>query len=187
MAAYGDPRLWIEQTEGVMANDETRRLIHGLQDAMNETLDRLYDLAPDDLERPCSHPCGHGPEQAASVWHLLANDIDHEKMHAAAILSTRHDLRLMQTQPQRLLAEWLTERAALIGALIGLDDADLDRRTKDGEWSVRETVEHTVFWQRDSIAAGLQDVAGGPDWRPDPALDYSRPAPQPSVPPSVPH
>lgn len=162
-----------------MANEQTRALIRALQQSMNETLDRLYELAGGNLEQACSHPCGAGPNSTTSIWHLLANDIDHEKMHAAAILSARHDLRLMQTQPQRLLAEWLKERAALAGALIGLDDADLDRRTKDGEWSFRETVEHTIFWQRDSIAAGLRDVAGGPPWQSDQALDYSLPAPKP--------
>lgn len=163
---------------------ETRRLIRELQQAMNETLDRLYELGEPELDAACTHPCGHGPGNASSIWHLLANDIDHEKMHAAQILSNRHDLRLMQTQPQRLLAEWLKERAALIGALIGLPDEALDRRTRENEWSFREVVEHTIYWERDSIATGLNDVAGGAPWLPDPGLQFGGPVPiqgQPAV------
>src|SRR5581483_6204634 len=139
---------------------ETRRLIRELQQAMNAPLDRLYALTEDDLAAPCSHPCGKGPNGATSIWHLLANDIDHEKLHAAGILNARHDLRLMQTQPQRLLAEWLKERAALIGTLIGLEDDQLDLRLREGEWSFREMVEHAIFWEEDSIATGVNDLAG---------------------------
>jgi hypothetical protein len=158
---------------------ETRRLIRELQRAMNETLDRLYDLADADLAHECSHPCGHGPHGTTSIWHLLANDVDHEKMHAAQVLNARHDLRLMQTQPQRMLAEWLTQRAALIGTLVGLDDDALDRRLRDGDWSFREMVEHVIYWERDSIAAGLSDVTGGPPWTADRALVYGGPVPHP--------
>ncbi len=160
---------------------ETRRLIRELQQAMNQTLDRLYELAGADLDLHCTHPCGHGPEGTASIWHLLANDIDHEKMHAGQILSTRHDLRLMQTQPQRLLAEWLKERAALMGSLIGLEDDALDRCAKDGEWSFREIAEHAIFWEQDSIAAGLQDLSGGPAWKPDSGLQFGGPVPRARV------
>jgi len=157
--------------------EETRRLIRELQQAMNATLDRLYDLADADLDRACSHPCGKGRGEATSIWHLLANDIDHEKLHAAGVLNARHDLRLMQSGPERLLAEWLKERAALIGALIGLEDAELDLRLREGEWSFREMIEHVIYWEQDSIAAGLRDLAGATPWQPDPALDYGGPIP----------
>lgn len=159
---------------------DVRRLIRELQDAMNQTLDRLYELAGADLEAACSHPCGRGPAGASSIWHLLANDIDHEKMHAGQVLNARHDLRQMQTPPQRLLAEWLKERAALIGTLIGLPDAALDTRLREGEWSFREVVEHVLYWERDSIVAGLQDLAGGEPWRSDPMMKFGGPVPTPN-------
>lgn len=158
---------------------EVRSLIRALQDAMNETLDALANLTDEQLDAACSHPCGHGPDDTSSIWHLLANDIDHEKMHAGQILSIRHDLRVMQTQPARLLGEWVKERAALIGALIGLPDEALDQRAKPGEWTIREVVEHTLYWERDSLTAGLRDLAGGERWRPDPTLDYDQPVPRP--------
>ena len=160
---------------------DTRTLIRTLQEAMNETLDALADLTDEQLEVVCSHPCGRGPDGNHSVWHLVANDIDHEKMHAGQILSLRHDLGVMQTQTARLLGEWIKERAALIGALVGLPDDALDRRTKPEEWSVREVVEHTLFWERDSLAATLRDLSGGESWRADPTLDYGGPVPRSKV------
>ncbi|MGD9891641.1 MAG: DinB family protein [Dehalococcoidia bacterium] len=157
---------------------DTRTLIRALQDAMNETLDALADLADDQLDAACSHPCGRGPDGNRSVWHLIANDIDHEKMHAGQILSLRHDLGVMQTQTERLVGEWIKERAALAGALIGLPDEALDRRATPDEWSIREVVEHTLFWERDSLTATLRDLAGGDPWRPDPTVQYGGPVPQ---------
>lgn len=157
--------------------NETRALIQTLQAAINETLDQLSALSDEQLDVACSHPCGHGPGEAASIWHLLANDIDHEKMHAGQILSLRHDLRAMQTPAARLLGEWLKERAALIGALVGLDDATLDQRPSPGEWSIREAVQHVLYWERDSLTAGLRDLAGGESWRSDPNLRYGGPVP----------
>lgn len=158
---------------------ETRALIRTLQKSMNETLDALASLTDDDLAAACSHPCGHGPGDRASIWHLLANDIDHEKMHAGQVLSIRHDLRVMQTQTARMVGEWIERRAALVGTLVGLPDSALDARTKPEEWSIREVAEHTIFWAHDSLAAGLRDVAGGAAWQADRSLQYGGPVPRP--------
>jgi hypothetical protein len=160
-------------------SEGTRELIRRLQQSFNDTFDRLLALEARDLDHACTHPCGHGPAGSTSIWHLLANDIDHDRMHAAGILNARHDLRLMQTQPERLLAEWMAARGALAGALIGLPDDALDLRLKEGEWSFREMVEHVLFWEDDSIAAGLQDLRTGEPWRADPALQFGGPVPVP--------
>ena len=158
---------------------ETRELIRRLQAGINKTLDALAALADGELDAACSHACAHGPGDIRSIRHLLANDIDHETMHAGQILSLRHDLGVPQTATARLLGEWLAKRAALAGALVGLDDEALDRRTKEGEWTIREVVEHTLYWERDSIGAALRERATGEGWRPDPALVYGGPVPQP--------
>lgn len=159
-------------------HDETRSLIRALQTAINETLDQLAALTDEQLDAACSHPCGRGPGESNAIRQLLANDIDHERMHAGQVLGLRHDLGVMQSQTDRLLGEWLRERAALIGALVGLPDEALDRRPKAEEWSIREVVEHTLYWERDSLSAALADLAGGTAWRPDPAVAYGGPVPR---------
>ena len=50
----------------------------------------------------------------------------------------------------RLLAEWLRERAALVSALVGLSDEALDMKPDEDQWSIRETIEHTLYWERNS-------------------------------------
>ena len=156
---------------------DTRDLIRRLQAGINETLDALAGLAEEELDAACSHACAKGPNGRRSVWHLLANDIDHETMHTGQILSLRHDLGVMQTPVARLLGEWLAKRAALAGALVALPDEALDRRVNDGEWTIREVVEHTLYWERDSIQASLRERATGERWRPDPTMVYGGPVP----------
>jgi hypothetical protein len=155
----------------------TRALIGRLQDSINRTLDALAGLSDADLDAACSHGCARGPGGTSSIYHLLANDIDHETMHAGQILSLRHDLGEMQSPVARLLGEWLTKRAALAGALVGLADEALDRRLKPGEWTIREVVEHTLYWESDSIQAGLRELASGERWHAGPDLDYGGPVP----------
>ncbi len=157
---------------------ETRTLIRALQEAMNETLEALAALSDEQLAAACSHPCARESGETGSIWRLLANDIDHERMHAGQVLSLRHDLSVPQTPTARLLGEWVRERAALIGALVGLPDEALDRRAKPEEWTIREVVEHTLYWERDSIDAGLKELAGGESWRPDPDVAYGGPVPR---------
>ena len=57
----------------------------------------------------------------------------------------------------RLLAEWLRERAALATALVGLPDEALDMPFEDEEWTIRETVEHTLYWEKNSVDHLVQE------------------------------
>jgi uncharacterized damage-inducible protein DinB len=50
-----------------------------------------------------------------------------------------------------LLADYYTSRAQLIAALFGLADQQLDAKPADGGWTIRETVEHVLYWDRNSI------------------------------------
>jgi len=49
------------------------------------------------------------------------------------------------------MAETLKARVELIASLIGLPDDALDARTPDDQWTVREMIEHTIYWERHSI------------------------------------
>jgi uncharacterized damage-inducible protein DinB len=86
------------------------------------------------------------------VRDLLAHNIDHEQMHAGQVYSLRYSLKKMQKgQVDRLMAETLRARANLVAALIGLDDKDLDAQAPDDDWTIRQVVEHTLYWERHSI------------------------------------
>ena len=127
---------------------EAKKLIKELQSSMNETLDKLYELSDEQLDNPCSHGCAMGQ----GVRGLLVHNIEHERMHLGQIAHVRFQLRAMQgAHIHRLLAEWLRDRTALAASLIGLPDEAMDTRYEEGEWSVRENVEHVLYWERDSV------------------------------------
>jgi uncharacterized damage-inducible protein DinB len=58
-----------------------------------------------------------------------------------------------------LAAELTRERAALIASLLDLSAADLDRESKPGDFSIRQNVEHVLYWERDSMAALAREQA----------------------------
>src|SRR2546428_3331602 len=83
-------------------------------------------------ERELSVPSSHGCAQGKDVWTLITNDIDHEKIHTGQVLEGRYESRITASPMERLVAEWLVERARFIGALIGLTDQQLHRETAAG-------------------------------------------------------
>jgi len=127
---------------------ESKRLLLALQSAMNQTLGKLDGLQESQLDQVCSHGCAMGN----GVRGLLVHNIEHERAHAGQVASIRFDLKAMQNQSvHRLMAEWMRERAALASLLVGLPVEALDAKARDGEWSIRETIQHVLFWEKDSV------------------------------------
>jgi len=123
-------------------------LIGQLLASLNETLAVLAHLSDAELDDPSEHACAMG----GSVRDLLNHNIDHERMHAGQVFSLRYDLRKMQKgEVDRLMAETIRERANLVASLIGLDDKDLDAPAKDDAWTIRQVIEHNLYWERHSI------------------------------------
>ena len=123
------------------------QLITKLLESMTQTLTKLQALEDAHLDHDCSHGCA----MEDGVRGLLVHNIDHEKMHLGQIQNIRFGLNIMQRDfTDRLLAEWLRERAALVSTLVGLSDDALNMKQNEDEWSIRETVEHTLYWERNS-------------------------------------
>lgn len=122
-------------------------LVTRLQQSMNETLARLSALTDEHL----AHECGHGCAMGDGVRGLLVHNIDHERMHLGQVHDIRFTTKTMQRDYiARLMAEWLRERASLASALVGLPDEALDTKPDDGGWSIREVIEHTLWYENDS-------------------------------------
>ena len=133
---------------------QTDKLIQMLFASLTETLGVLAHVSDAELDDLSEHPCAMGGTERD----LLTHNIDHEQMHAGQIYSLRYSMRKMQkSQVDRLMAETIKARANLISALIGMDDLDLDKQVPDDDWTVRQIVEHTMYWERHSI----DDLAEG--------------------------
>ena len=138
------------------SSSDVMTLRQALSDRIADALERLAVLSDADLDAPCGHPCATG----GTVRSLLTHNIDHERMHVGQIYNIRYEAGIMQNeQTARLLAEWLRDRALLISTLYGLSDEDLDRRHAAGEYSIRDTVEHVLYWEKDSVDGLLAERA----------------------------
>lgn len=153
---------------------QTDELVQMLISSLSETLGVLAHLSDAELDGLTEHPCAMGGTERD----LLTHNIDHEQMHAGQVYSLRYSMRKMQNgQVDRLMAETIKARTNLISALIGMDDLDLDKRVPNDDWTVRQIVEHTLYWERHSI----DDLAEGklksrlPSDRPRSGIDVADP------------
>lgn len=132
-----------------------REAIRELMAQTMVTMETLLDAADRELAMPSSHGCAQGKD----VWTLITNDIDHEKIHVGQILEGRYESRITASPMQRLLAEWLEERARLIGSLIGLTDAQFNSETAPGQWTYRVVAKHVLGLEQDSLKTIAADQA----------------------------
>src|SRR5437879_12997039 len=110
-------------------------------------MDALLAASDRELTMPSSHACAQGKD----VWTLITNDIDHEKIHTGQVLEGRYESRNTASPMERLVAEWLAERARFIGSLIGLTDAQFNGETAPGPWSYRVIAKHILTLQTHSL------------------------------------
>ena len=120
------------------------------------TMDALLDASDRELAMPSSHACAQGKD----AWTLITNDIDHEKIHTGQVLEGRYESRITASPMERLIAEWLAERARFIGSLVGLTDEQFNRETAPGEWTYRVVAKHVLLLEQDSLKTIAADRAG---------------------------
>src|SRR6185295_16623276 len=132
-----------------------RGAIRELMEQTMTTMDALLEANDRELVKPSSHGCAQGKD----VWTLIANDIDHEKIHTGQILEARYESRIPASPMQRLAAEWLAERARLIGSLIGLTDEQFNSETAPNEWTYRVVAKHVLTLEQDSLKTIAADRA----------------------------
>ena len=119
------------------------------------TMDALLAASDCELPMPSSHACAQGKD----LWTLLTNDIDHEKIHTGQVLEGRYESRITASPMQRLIAEWLAERARFIGSLVGLTDEQFNSETAPGQWTYRVVAKHVLRLEQDSLKTLAADQA----------------------------
>jgi hypothetical protein len=132
-----------------------REAVRELMAQTTATIDALLAASDGELAMPSSHACAQGKD----VWTLITNDIDHEKIHIGQVLEARYESRITASPMQRLVAEWLAERARFIGSLIGLTDEQFNRETAPGQWTYRVVAKHLLMLEQDSLKAIASDQA----------------------------
>ena len=75
------------------------------------------------------------------------------------MLEGRYESRITSSPMQRLLAEWLAERARFIGTLVGLSDAQFNQETAPGQWTYRAVAKHVLRLEQNSLETLAADQA----------------------------
>lgn len=119
------------------------------------TIDALLATPEAELAMPSSHACAQGKD----LWTLITNDIDHEKIHTGQVLEGRYESRITASPRDRLIAEWLAERARFVGSLIGLTDEQFNAETAPGQWTYRVVAKHVLSLEQDSLKTVAADRA----------------------------
>src|SRR5262245_57173263 len=142
-------------TGGIPMAATVRGAIRELLEQTMVTIDALLEASDRELAMPSSHGCAQGKD----VWTLITNDIDHEKIHTGQVLEARYESRITASPMERLVAEWLAERARFIGSLIGLTDEQFNRETAPGQWTYRVIAKHVLALEQDSLQTLAADQA----------------------------
>jgi len=130
-----------------------REAVRELLEQTMVRMDALLTASDEELTMPSSHACAQGKD----LWTLITNDIDHEKIHTGQVLEGRYEARITASPLQRLLAEWLAERARFVGSLVGLTDEQFNTETAPGQWTYRMVAKHVLMLEQDSLKTIASD------------------------------
>lgn len=124
---------------------------------LTETVETLLGMADDDLAFPTTHGCAMN----GGIRRLLIHNAEHDRMHTGAVSTARFTAKQMQeSELGRLTRELIRERAELVGQLLQMPDELLDAKAPNDDWSIREHVEHTLYWEQNSMQQASGELAG---------------------------
>ena len=132
-----------------------REAVRELLEQTIATMEALLDASDRELPLSSSHACAQGKD----LWTLITNDIDHEKIHTGQVLEGRYESRITASPMERLITEWLAERARFVGSLVGLTDEQFNGETAPGQWTYRAVAKHVLMLERDSLQTIADDRA----------------------------
>ena len=134
---------------------ESKELALQLLKQMNQTVERLLQFSDEDLGKAVDHVCAMN----GGFRRLLIHNAEHERMHAGTISNARFTARRMQESELALLIrELMRHRIEVAGQLLLMEDDLLDTKPEDGEWPVRQHIEHLLYWEKDSVDAIVRDL-----------------------------
>lgn len=139
-----------------MTHRESGELALQLLRQLTQTVETLLAMEEDDLAFPTTHGCA----MDGGIRRLLIHNAEHDRMHAGAVSTARYTARRMQeSELGRLTRELIRERAELVGQLLQMPDELLDAKPPNDDWSIREHVEHALYWENNSISQAAAELA----------------------------
>ncbi len=131
-----------------MSQSESRELALRLLRQLTETVEQLSAQSDAELDFPTKHGCAMN----GGLRRLLVHNAEHDRMHNGAISTARYSAgRMQESELAKLTTELIRQRAELVGQLLQTDDALLDAKGPSDDWSIREHVEHVLYWEQNSM------------------------------------
>ena len=109
------------------------KLMRAKHDDLNDRLAKVPESRMGDI--------GPWGERQIPIRTMFYQLINHEVEHTVHAVKTFRDLGIATTEAQLILGRLQEARGQLEGLLVGLSDEDMDR-APDGEWSLRQVLEH---------------------------------------------
>ena len=139
-----------------MSHSESNKLVLQLLQNLTETVETLLEIDDGDLGFPTETGCA----MQGGIRRLLVHNAEHDRMHTGAVSTARFAAREMQeAELPRLVRELVRERAELVGQLLHMPDHLLEAHAPNDEWSIREHVEHTLYWEQRSLNEATTELA----------------------------
>ena len=112
---------------------EMLKLMRAKHDDLNDRLAKVSESRMGDM--------GAWGQRQMPIRTMFYQLMNHEVEHTVHAVKTLRDLGIAATEAQLILRRLQEARGQLEGLLVGLSDEDLDR-APDGEWTIRQVLEH---------------------------------------------
>lgn len=131
--------------------DELNKLIKELDEVRTETFRYISTLSEEDLDLK--------NERGRSIRSWLQALADHDKEHIQHLIRARRAVGSRRSEINRLLSEAMASRGELLGLIAALPDEALDKEWQEGEWSIRNIIQHMGQTERTYIMDQVQKTA----------------------------
>ena len=134
-------------------DEEIKRLLQEIAAARQEVIGQLSQLKTEELHFKTDNARWN------TVRRVLLRFGDHTREHTTQLVAAREAIGAAHTMPQRMLQRAQEAYGEFLGAVVGLADEDLDRTPAEGEWTIRQILEHlrdTEKWYLARIQEALK-------------------------------
>jgi hypothetical protein len=121
-----------------MSTERIERIMEQLLAQCQAVATQLAQLSEEDLAKATTR------RWAPTVGEYLTGSARHKRDHVNQVMYKREALGLAPTAAQQALADLMVAQGELIGALMGLSDADLDTVPEGQSWSMGQVLDHML-------------------------------------------
>ena len=132
---------------------EMLKLMRAKHDDLNDRLAKVPESRMGDM--------GAWGQRQMPIRTMFYQLMNHEVEHTVHAVKTLRDLGIVATEAQLIMGRLQEARGQLEGLLVGLSDEDLDR-APDGEWSLRQVLEHFMETEDSYVNRIEQALAASP-------------------------